>query len=74
MSGYHLVVYGTGNPRATGGVFLLPRREMDRYLDPGLDPSLGTGAPLAFALPDHVAYSCTTLTALLARLAALRLP
>ena len=74
MGGDHLIVDGAGYAHATGGVLLLPHAQVNRHPDPGLEPALRTGAALVIAFPDHEAYARTTLTALLARLAALRLP
>ena len=38
---------------ATGGVLSLTYRQVDRQLDPILEPARGAAAALAVALPDH---------------------
>ena len=74
VGGYHQIENGTGNAHRTGGVLFLTYRQVDRQLDPILEPARGAAAALAVALLDHAVYSVAALIACRARWAALRRP
>ena len=74
VGGDHQVEDGTGNADGAGGVPVLLHRQADRHLDAGFQPTIRTGRTLFSASLDHADYSCAMLSALLARLAALRRP